>query len=87
MHILLDRFEHAYQQPQSIELRAMCEPIDTRAGTNIGIAPSVLHSLPEFYPDPHRFDPDRWLDAALPNGTADSGDTCIGVVVARRVKI
>lgn len=31
------------------------------AGTILAIAPWVIHRDPRFYPDPERFDPDRWL--------------------------
>ena len=33
-------------------------------GTTVFIAPLVLHHTPALYPDPERFDPDRWLDDA-----------------------
>lgn len=32
-----------------------------RAGTTLLFSPYVLHHHPEFFPHPHRFDPDRWL--------------------------
>jgi cytochrome P450 len=31
-------------------------------GTTVFVAPLVLHHTPALYPDPERFDPDRWLD-------------------------
>ena len=31
-----------------------------RAGTHIAISPYLLHHRPDLYPDPERFDPDRW---------------------------
>ena len=40
-----------------------------RAGTTLFVFPWVLHRDPRFFPDPLRFDPDRWTDAferALP---------------------
>jgi cytochrome P450 len=33
-------------------------------GTTVFVAPLVLHHTPALYPDPERFDPDRWLDDA-----------------------
>ena len=32
------------------------------AGSILFYSPYVLHHLPDLYPDPHRFDPDRWTD-------------------------
>jgi cytochrome P450 len=40
-----------------------------RPGTNIGISPYTLHRNPTSFPDPERFDPDRWTpenEAKLP---------------------
>ncbi len=31
------------------------------AGTTVFTAPLILHRRPDFFPDPQRFDPDRWL--------------------------
>jgi len=36
------------------------------AGTTVFICPLVLHRRIEFYPDPLRFDPDRWLRDDVP---------------------
>jgi cytochrome P450 len=32
------------------------------AGTTVFVAPKLLHVRPDLYPDPLRFDPDRWID-------------------------
>jgi cytochrome P450 len=37
-----------------------------RAGTNVVISQWVMHRDPRFYPDPERFDPDRWRQSSLP---------------------
>ncbi|SDM80407.1 cytochrome P450 [Allokutzneria albata] len=40
-------------------------------GTEVAVSQHTLHRNPEFYPDPERFDPDRWLPervAQLPRG-------------------
>jgi len=39
---------------------------DIASGTTILISPLVLHRTPSLYPDPMRFDPDRWIDNDLP---------------------
>jgi cytochrome P450 len=36
-------------------------PFDLPRGTPIVFTPLVTHHLAEFYPEPQRFDPDRWL--------------------------
>ncbi|MGW2047374.1 cytochrome P450 [Streptomyces sp. NPDC001858] len=54
------------------------------AGTNVVFSSYLLHRDPEHYPDPHRFDPDRWLTARpgrdgasyIPFGIGSKG--CIG---------
>ncbi|RYP27099.1 hypothetical protein DL767_007796 [Monosporascus sp. MG133] len=33
------------------------------AGTPVGMTALLMHTDPEVYPDPMRFDPDRWMDA------------------------
>nr|BAE78976.1 P450 [Streptomyces sp. KO-3988] len=58
------------------------------AGTNVVFSSYLLHRDPEHYPDPRRFDPDRWLsinpskaDASyIPFGIGSKG--CIGEVFA-----
>jgi cytochrome P450 len=37
-----------------------------RAGTTVFLAPLMLHRRRDHFPDPDRFDPDRWLDAEPP---------------------
>lgn len=36
------------------------------AGTTVFFAPLMLHRRPEFFRDPDRFDPDRWLESEPP---------------------
>jgi cytochrome P450 len=47
-----------------------CELAGVRlaAGTTLAYSPYLIHRLPSVYPDPHRFDPDRWDQ---PEGAAD----------------
>jgi cytochrome P450 len=40
-----------------------------RAGTKVFISQWVTHRDPRFFPDPGRFDPDRWQDDPVRNGT------------------
>lgn len=54
-------------------------------GTQVLISPYVLHHNPRLYPDPTRFDPDRWLPEraeGLPRGAfipfGNGGHRCIG---------
>ena len=39
-----------------------------RAGDEVVISPHALHHDPRTFPDPYRFNPDRWLDAEVPKG-------------------
>lgn len=58
------------------------------AGTNVVFSSYLLHRDPECYPEPHRFDPDRWLslhpskdDASyIPFGIGSKG--CVGEAFA-----
>lgn len=55
------------------------------AGSDVAHSPQAMHRNPDLYPDPLRFDPDRWLDQpirALPRGAyipfAEGKRQCIG---------
>lgn len=57
--------------PVPIVLRRLREPwtwrgLDLPAGTTIGLAVPVLHTDPAVFPDPRRFDPDRFLGHKFP---------------------
>ena len=60
------------------------------AGSEVAFSPHALHHDPRYYPDPERFDPDRWLPeraAALPKGAyipfGAGARQCIGNLFAR----
>ena len=42
-------------------------PLDLPAGSPVIFTPYVTHRLPDLYPDPDRFLPDRWLDLKPPS--------------------
>jgi cytochrome P450 len=47
------------------------------AGTIVVFSPYVLHHYADLYPDPNRFDPDRWRDDTthpLPRGSQPAGE-------------
>ncbi|MER6917120.1 cytochrome P450 [Streptomyces sp. NPDC000594] len=41
-------------------------PYEVPAGTTLMYSPYIVHHLPSLYPDPHRFDPDRWAPGEKP---------------------
>ncbi|MFI6211385.1 cytochrome P450 [Nocardia brasiliensis] len=43
---------------------------DLPAGTTVVFSPYLVHHLPGPYPEPERFDPDRWLDERTPDRTS-----------------
>jgi pentalenene oxygenase len=49
-----------------------CELAGVRlaAGTTVAYSPYLIHRLPGLYPDPHRFDPDRWDRTDRADGAA-----------------
>lgn len=63
--------------PLLMILRRTIQPIELDnvtlpTGTELGYSPYTLHRDPEFYPDPTRMDPDRWLPErahSLPAGS------------------
>ncbi|WP_033400027.1 cytochrome P450 [Actinokineospora enzanensis] len=52
------------------------------AGTTVVYSPLLVHHRPEVYPEPTRFDPDRWLDPTIPRTAfipfAGGARRCIG---------
>jgi cytochrome P450 len=52
----------AYSQ-RVTDARVTLGPFDLPRGTPIVFTPLITHHLPEFYPEPGRFLPDRWLES------------------------
>ncbi len=81
--------------PASAYVQRMCaEPVELgplrlERGTPVVWSQFVTHHLPELYPDPERFDPDRWLSIKpspyeyLPFGAGPR--MCIGGPLAMRI--
>jgi cytochrome P450 len=51
----------AYSQRMTTEAVRL-GPFDLPRGTGIVFSPLIIHHLPDLYPDPERFWPDRWID-------------------------
>jgi cytochrome P450 len=77
--------------PVSYYTRATAEPTELggrrlRKGTTVVFSHYITHHMPDIFPDPERFYPDRWLEAAptpyeyLPYGIGPR--MCIGVTYA-----
>lgn len=81
--------------PIWILMRKALEPVDLAGtvlptGAEVIISPHVVHHDPQLYPDPERFDPDRWSGdraAALPRGAfvpfGGGARQCIGNAFAQ----
>ncbi|MFE9745339.1 cytochrome P450 [Saccharothrix saharensis] len=80
--------------PVWILMRRAVEPVDLDgvrlpAGAEVIVSPHALHHDPASFPDPHRFDPDRWLSPshAVPRGAyipfAAGVRQCVGNVFAQ----
>ncbi|MEU4739247.1 cytochrome P450 [Actinosynnema sp. NPDC023658] len=80
--------------PVWILMRRAVEPVDLGgvelpAGAEVIVSPHALHHDPASFPDPYRFDPDRWLSPAteVPRGAfipfAAGARQCVGNVFAR----
>ncbi|MGM1065215.1 cytochrome P450 [Saccharothrix sp. Mg75] len=59
--------------PVWVLMRRATAPVDlagvaVRPGTEVIVSPHALHHDPAVFPDPHRFDPDRWATADVPRG-------------------
>ncbi|CCH34607.1 cytochrome P450 [Actinosynnema sp. NPDC047251] len=81
--------------PIWILMRKAVEPVDLAGtvlptGAEVIVSPHVVHHDPAVYPDPERFDPDRWTGertAAVPRGAfvpfGGGARQCIGNVFAQ----
>lgn len=62
-------------------------PHPVPAGTTVICSPYILHHRPDLYPDPERFDPDRWTHRTPPRHTfipfGGGARKCIGDTFAR----
>lgn len=80
--------------PIWILMRRTTRPVDlggvlVPAGTEVTVSPHALHHDPRSFPEPHRFDPDRWAPdrasdvprgAYVPFGAGDR--SCVGIAFA-----
>ena len=80
--------------PVWILMRRAVEPVDLGgvalpAGAEVIVSPHALHHDPSSFPDPHRFDPDRWSSPAVaaPRGAyipfAAGARQCLGNAFAQ----
>ncbi|MFD1146647.1 cytochrome P450 [Saccharothrix hoggarensis] len=78
--------------PVWILMRRATAPVDLGgvglpAGAEVIVSPHALHHDPASFPDPHRFDPDRWTGADVPRGAfvpfGAGARQCLGNVFAR----
>ncbi|MEU4441712.1 cytochrome P450 [Actinosynnema sp. NPDC050801] len=80
--------------PIWILMRRTVAPVDLDGvelgvGAEVIVSPHALHHDPASFPDPHRFDPDRWLSASteVPRGAfvpfAAGARQCLGNVFAQ----
>ncbi|NUT49621.1 MAG: cytochrome P450 [Saccharothrix sp.] len=80
--------------PVWILMRRATEPVELAGvglpvGAEVIVSPHALHHDPVSFPDPYRFDPDRWLspDTEVPRGAyipfAAGARQCVGNVFAR----